>query len=826
MESQYIPEKVEAEAQDYWTKQKSFKATEDTGKEKFYCLSMFPYPSGSLHMGHLRVYTIPDVIARYQRMLGKNVLHPIGWDAFGLPAENAAIQNKVLPAVWTYQNIKHMGNQLKRLGVSYDWDREFATCDPTYYRWEQWFFIQMYKKGLVYKKNSIVNWDPVDQTVLANEQVINGRGWRSNALIERREIPQWFLKITHYAQELLEDLKQLKDWPEQVKVMQQNWIGRAEGVLVRFPIQSETTSIEVFTTRPDTLMGVTYLAIAPLHPVAISCSYHNQELHQFIEDYRKTKVAEADMATLEKKGIYSGLEVFHPITGDYIPVWIANYVMHDYGTGAVMGVPAHDSRDFEFAKKYHLPIKQVIAPVDDKIIFDFTQGAYTEKGNLIHSGSFTGMNFEESFTAIVEALTLHNLGERQTHWRLRDWGVSRQRYWGAPIPMINCKECGTVPVDEKDLPVILPEKVEFEGVGSPLKRMPEFYSTTCPNCGMTAMRETDTFDTFVESSWYYARFACPDQNNSMLDDRARYWLPVDQYVGGIEHAILHLLYARFFHKAMRDLGLVFNDEPFTALLAQGMVLKDGAKMSKSLGNTVDPQALVDRFGADTARLFLMFAAPPEQALEWSDTGVEGAHRFLKRLWQAVYQHVSATRPKDSDLNHFKKLLQSELSPPQKALRRLTHETIEKVSDDIGRRHAFNTAVASLMELLNGITRFNGNTETDRAILHEALESLVLLLSPITPHITHLLWHALGHDKAIIDESWPKFDTKAMQREEIEIVIQINGKLRAQLNVPINIENKALEEQALAQENVHRHLEGKTIKKIVVVPKKLINIVTD
>ncbi len=786
-----------------------------------------------LTYGARSYYTIGDVIARFQRMQGKNVLHPIGWDAFGLPAENAAIKNKVPPAEWTYKNIQHMGQQLKRLGMSYDWDREIATCDPKYYHWEQWFFIKLYEKGLVYKKNSIVNWDPVDQTVLANEQVIDGRGWRSGAKIERREIPQWFLKITDYAEELLKSLDSMPGWPEQVKTMQRNWIGRADGAAVRFPIKGEEAEIEVFTTRPDTLMGVTYLAIAPLHPIAISCSYSNKEVKEFVEACKKIKVAEAEIATLEKKGIFSGLEVIHPLTGDYIPIWIANYVLHDYGTGAVMGVPAHDQRDFEFAKKYQLPIKQVIKPIqsEDNENKDYpASAAFTEKGILIHSGPFNGMDFDESFKAIIEALQSKRAGGKQTQWRLRDWGVSRQRYWGAPIPMINCLECGTVPVPLNDLPVILPEKVKFEGVGSPLKKMPEFYKVRCPKCGTMAERETDTFDTFVESSWYYARFASADQNQSMLDARAQYWLPVDQYIGGIEHAILHLLYARFFHKAMRDLGLVQSDEPFTALLAQGMVLKDGAKMSKSLGNTVDPQVLVDTFGADTARLFLMFAAPPEQALEWSDSGVEGSHRFLKRLWQSVYQHVTQNKIKISRSEYGQRygnrIGSHDLTSSQKTLRRLCHETIEKVTDDFGRRHTFNTAIAALMELLNAINRFQITSNTDIAVVDEALESLVLLLSPVTPHLCHALWQYLGHETAIINETWPTPDKNAIQRDELEIVVQVNGKVRASINVPIHTENKVLEEKALQQENVARFIEGKTVKKIIVVPNKLINIVVN
>lgn len=821
MESQYFPKEIEKEARQYWTDNQSFKAIEDPHREKYYCLSMFPYPSGHLHMGHLRNYTIGDVIARLQRMQGKSVLQPIGWDAFGLPAENAALKHKVPPAEWTYQNIDHMKTQLKLLGLAYDWDREFATCSPDYYRFEQWLFTKFFEKGLVYKKNAIVNWDPVDQTVLANEQVVNGCGWRSGAKVERREIPQWFIKITAYSQELLDDLDKLTGWPEQVRSMQRNWIGKSLGMNIRFPLVGEKeTQIEVFTTRPDTLMGVSYLAIAPDHPIALSAAYANKELQDFIEACRKTKVAEAEMATQEKLGIKTGLEVFHPITNDNIPIWIANYVLLDFGTGAVMGVPGHDARDFEFAKKYHLPIKQVIQAVE-KPEQDVRLGAITEKGTLIHSGAFSGLNFKEAFKAIADSLQEKGLGETATHWRLRDWGVSRQRYWGAPIPIIYCRECGTVAVPEKDLPVVLPEKVVFEGVGSPLKKMPEFYKTVCPRCGEAAERETDTFDTFMESSWYYARFACPDQNKQIFDERVNYWLPVDQYIGGIEHAILHLLYARFFHKAMRDLGLVKGDEPFTRLLAQGMVLKDGAKMSKSIGNTVDPIPLVEKFGADTARLFLMFAAPPEQSLEWSETGVEGSHRFLKRLWQAVFQHLQTARELKARKN-------SSGSPEhmalQKQLKRLCHEMIYKVSDDMMRRHTFNTAIAAMMELLNEINRFEVHNETDSEVRQEALESIILLLSPITPHICHALWKYLGHTKAIIDEPWPKADETALIRDTVEMVIQVNGKIRGQIELPLNLDKKALEEKVLAHENVKKYLLDKDLKKIIIVPNKLVNLV--
>lgn len=838
MESQYSPQKIEAEAQRYWQENQSFKAREDSNREKYYCLSMFPYPSGHLHMGHLRNYTIGDVISRFKRMQGKSVLQPIGWDAFGLPAENAAFKHQVPPAEWTYQNIDHMRNQLKLLGIAYDWDREIATCRPEYYRWEQWLFIKLFEKGLVYKKNAIVNWDPVDQTVLANEQVVNGCGWRSGARVERREIPQWFIKITAYAEELLNDLDKLTGWPEQVLSMQRNWIGKSLGMNIRFPVVGEkNTNIEVFTTRADTLMGVTYLAIAPDHPIAISAAYANKDLQTFIEECRKTKVAEAYIATQEKLGINTGLQVFHPITNDTIPIWIANYVLLDFGSGAVMGVPGHDARDFEFAKKYHLPIKEVIEPERESgTLQDLKLGAITEKGKLIHSGSFTGLNFNEAFTAIETFLKGKGLGESATHWRLRDWGISRQRYWGAPIPMIYCKSCGTIPVPYTDLPVVLPENVVFEGVGSPLKKMPEFYKTHCPRCGEIGERETDTFDTFMESSWYYARFACPELNDKIFDERVNYWLPVDQYIGGIEHAILHLLYARFFHKAMRDLGLVKGDEPFTRLLAQGMVLKDGAKMSKSLGNTVDPIPLVEQYGADTARLFLMFAAPPEQSLEWSETGVEGAHRFLKRLWQATFQHLeqakalvvnsSATGSKagDSSAVNPESNANLNLSLAQKQLKRFCHETIYKVSDDMDRRHTFNTAIAAMMELLNEVYRFEVKSLEDSQVRQEALESIILMLSPITPHICHFLWKYLGHSKVVIDEPWPKFLESALVRDTIDLVIQINGKVRGQIAVPMNMDKQNLEQIVLSHENVKKHLMNKALKKVIIVPNKLINLV--
>ncbi|MCW9057622.1 MAG: leucine--tRNA ligase [Gammaproteobacteria bacterium] len=815
MEEQYHPDVVEATAQEYWEQHRTFQAREDAPGEKYYCLSMFPYPSGRLHMGHVRNYTIGDVISRYQRMQGRNVLQPMGWDAFGLPAEGAAIKNRMPPAKWTYENIEYMRGQLQRLGFGYDWQRELATCTPRYYRWEQWFFTRLFEKGLVYKKKATVNWDPVDQTVLANEQVIDGRGWRSGALVERREIPQWFLKITDYADQLLADLDRLDGWPDQVRTMQANWIGRSEGVELQFAVAGRDEPLSVFTTRPDTLMGVTYVAVAPEHTLALAAAETDADLAAFIEECRHTKVAEADMATLEKKGRDTGFQALHPLTGEPVPVWTANFVLMEYGAGAVMAVPAHDQRDWEFARAHGLPIRQVIAPVDGSAV-DLEQGAYTDKGVLCDSGAFDGLDFAAAFQAIAGELEKQGKGRVTTHYRLRDWGVSRQRYWGCPIPIIHCPDCGDLPVPEDQLPVLLPEDVELEGVGSPIKKMPSFYETSCPKCGGKAERETDTFDTFFESSWYYARFTGPDNEASMLDARANYWLPVDQYIGGIEHAVLHLLYARFFHKLMRDAGLLNSDEPFTRLLTQGMVLKDGSKMSKSKGNTVDPQELIDRYGADTVRLFTMFAAPPEQSLEWSDSGVEGAYRFLKRLWKAVQEHVSKGAAPALD--------RDKLDDAQRDLRRKVHETIQKVSDDVGRRYTFNTAIAANMELLNELARFQDDSDAGRAVLQEALESTVLMLAPIVPHIAHGLWQSLGHEEAVVNCRWPDFDPAALVQENVEIVVQVNGKLRGRVTVPAQADRDAIEAAALADENVQKFLVGGTLRKVIVVPGKLVNLV--
>ena len=815
MQADYRPDVIETAAQTWWQQHQTFRATEDTSKEKFYCLSMFPYPSGQLHMGHVRNYTIGDVISRYQRMLGKNVLQPMGWDAFGLPAENAALKHQVPPAEWTYKNINYMRAQLQRLGLAYDWDREIATCKPDYYRWEQWLFVRLFKKGLVYNKTAAVNWDPVDQTVLANEQVIDGRGWRSGALVERREIPQWFMKITDYAEDLRDDLQQLSGWPEQVKTMQANWIGRSEGVQITFAVADSEEDLAVYTTRPDTLMGVSYLAIAAEHPLALRMAETNAQLQQFIEECKKTDTTEAALETAEKKGMATGVSVIHPVSGERIPVWVANFVLMGYGTGAVMSVPAHDQRDFEFAQKYDLPIRQVIEPTDDSEI-DLQQNAFTEKGRLVNSSQFTGLTSAEAFDAIADELTKQNKGERQVNYRLRDWGVSRQRYWGTPIPIIYCDHCGAVPVPEADLPVLLPEDVVVDGSGSPIKSMPEFYQCDCPECGKPARRETDTFDTFFESSWYYARFTSADNHEAMLDQRADYWLPVDQYIGGIEHAVLHLLYARFFHKLLRDEGLVSGDEPFKNLLTQGMVLKDGAKMSKSKGNTVDPQALIDEYGADTARLFMMFAAPPEMSLEWSDNAVEGANRFLKRLWRSVHEHAEKGVVKDKNL--------TDLSEAATDLRRLAHQTLTKVGDDLGRRHTFNTAIAAVMELMNGLSKFTEQDTQARSVRQEVLELVVLMLAPITPHICHALWSQLGYDKAVIDAQWPEVDAEALKQDKTELMIQVNGKLRSKLMVDVNAQQADIEPLAIADENVQRYIDGKTIRKVILVPGRLINIV--
>ncbi|MGI9283208.1 MAG: leucine--tRNA ligase [Endozoicomonas sp.] len=871
MEEHYHPHKIETEAQKYWEENDSFAVTEDQGKEKYYCLSMFPYPSGRLHMGHVRNYTIGDVVSRYQRMQGKNVLQPMGWDAFGLPAENAAIKNKIAPAPWTYENIDYMKGQLKRLGFGYDWNRELATCKPDYYKWEQWFFTKLYEKGLVYKKMSSVNWCPHDATVLANEQVDDGRCWRCDTLVERKELPQWFVKITAYADELLADLDQLEDWPDQVKAMQRNWIGRSEGVQMTFkvanPVKAVSGSItspeefQIYTTRPDTLMGVTYVGVAAEHPLAKAAAVNHPKLAAFIEECKSNGVTEAEMATMEKVGVDTGIRAIHPITGKEVPVWAANFVLMDYGTGAVMAVPGHDQRDYEFATRFELPINQVIEPVNGEEC-DLAKEAFTEKGKLINSGEFDDLTFQDAFNAISDKLIAEGKGEKQVNYRLRDWGVSRQRYWGAPIPMRYLEDGTEVTVPLEDLPVLLPEDVEMDGVQSPIKADPEWAKTT--HNGQAATRETDTFDTFMESSWYYARYCSPQSDDQMLDPAAaNYWLPVDQYIGGIEHAVMHLLYSRFFHKLLRDAGLVDSDEPFKKLLCQGMVLADTffkndekgvkqwiaptdvdfelddkgrlikatlketgeavehagmSKMSKSKNNGIDPQELINKYGADTIRLYTMFAAPPEQTLEWSESAVEGAHRFLRRFWKQVSEHVSAGDTPALD----RKILSKE----QKNLRRKTHETIKKVSDDCERRLTFNTAIAAIMELNNAIAKFKDSSDQGRAVMREALEASTQMLAPIAPHAMHSVWSSLGHAEPVIQAGWPTVDESALEKDAITMVIQVNGKVRAKLEVPAGMDKNAIEKLALEQENVTKFTEGKTLRKVIVVPGKLVNIVAN
>ncbi|MDP4983894.1 leucine--tRNA ligase [Pseudoalteromonas tunicata] len=862
MQDQYSPQGIESEVQAYWEKNQVFKVSEDDSKEKFYCLSMFPYPSGRLHMGHVRNYTIGDVVSRFQRLQGKNVMQPMGWDAFGLPAENAAIKNHTAPAKWTYENIDYMRTQLKQLGFGYDWDREIATCHPEYYKWEQWFFTKLYEKGLVYKKMSTVNWDPVDQTVLANEQVIDGRGWRSGALVEQKEIPQWFIKITDYAQELLDDLDKLEHWPEQVKTMQRNWIGRSEGLEVEFKRADNDETFRVYTTRPDTIMGVTYVAVAAGHPIALEAAKLSGAVEAFVNECKTNKVAEADMATMDKKGIATGFFAIHPLTGEQVPIWVANFVLMHYGSGAVMAVPAHDQRDFEFATGYGLEIKQVIAPVaGSELVADIANEAFTEKGILVNSGQFDGLDFDGAFNAIADILTANNQGERKVNFRLRDWGVSRQRYWGSPIPMLN-KEDGTeLAAPAEMLPVRLPEDVVMNGVTSPIKADPTWAKAQLN--GETVFHETDTFDTFMESSWYYARYCSPRYAEGMIEPgAANYWLPVNQYIGGIEHAILHLLYSRFFHKLLRDFGLVNSDEPFERLLCQGMVLADTyfrkdekggdiwisptdvetekdekgriikawhktdgqpvssagmSKMSKSKNNGIDPQSVIEQYGADTVRLFMMFTAPPEQTLEWSDSGVEGAHRFVKRVWKYAYDVKQAG---------FASLDVSALNNEQKALRRELHKAIAKVSDDLDRRQTFNTAIAAVMELLNKLTRASLETEQDKAIAHEALNALIIMLSPIIPHVCHQLWHELGKEGDVINATWPTFDPSAMVEDEKLIIVQVNGKVRGKVTVAADAEQAAVEAIAYAEPNVSRYLDDVTIRKVIYVPGKLLNVVAN
>ncbi len=835
LDEHYRPEVIEREIQNYWRDNQSFVVHADPAREKYYCLAMFPYPSGKLHMGHVRNYTIADVISRYQRMQGKNVLQPMGWDAFGLPAENAAVQNNTAPAAWTYANIDAMKTQLQSLGFAYDWTRELATCQPQYYRWEQWFFTHLYANNLVYKKTSAVNWCPQDQTVLANEQVVEGCCWRCDTPVQRKEIPQWFIRITAYAEELLAGLDQLDDWPEQVRAMQRNWIGKSRGIDIAFPLADGVagyTNIDVYTTRPDTLMGVTYLSLAAEHPISVALATTNPELARFIAECKQQSIAEADMATMAKKGVATGLRARHPLTGEPVPVWIANYVLMEYGSGAVMAVPAHDQRDWEFATQYQLPITQVIAPVDNTPC-NLEVEAFTARGRLINSGKFDGLLFDEAFSAIAAQLAQSNLGTVTTNYRLRDWGVSRQRYWGAPIPMLYDGDEIAIPVPADKLPVLLPEDVVMDGIHSPLKADPSWKVDDID--GRPAVRETDTFDTFMESSWYYARFTCPDFDGGMLDpERANYWLPVDQYVGGIEHAILHLLYARFFHKLMRDAGLLSSDEPFTRLLCQGMVLKDGSKMSKSKGNTVDPQALIDSYGADTVRLFTMFAAPPEQSLEWSDDGVAGAARFLRRLWTYCREHQARVTAGTHCLQTQHMMLAPDLcatlNDNQKTLRRDIHTVLKKAQQDY-EKNQFNTVVSACMTILNQLSAHGapapaGNSSPVCPVTAEGMAILLRLLSPIVPHLAHLLWRELGYGDDILTAPWPLVDETALERATLDLVVQVNGKVRGQISVANGCDNGMIERAALSEPNVQRFTDGKTIRKVIVVPNKLVSIVAN
>jgi leucyl-tRNA synthetase len=864
MQERYEPAAVEAEAQHFWDRERCFEAKEDSSREKYYCLCMFPYPSGRLHMGHVRNYTIGDVVARFMRMNGKNVLQPMGWDAFGLPAENAAMANSVPPAKWTFDNIANMKAQFKSLGFALDWSRELTTCRPEYYRWNQWLFLRMLEKGIAYQKTGLVNWDPVDKTVLANEQVIDGRGWRTGAPVEKREIPMYYLKITAYAEDLLESLSHMPGWPDRVRAMQANWIGKSVGVRLGFPYDIEGLGagvLHAFTTRADTLMGATFCAVAPEHPLAEHAARKHPKLAAFIEECKRGPAIEAELAAQEKKGMPTGLMVRHPISGEDIPVWVGNYVLMSYGDGAVMGVPAHDERDFEFAKKYHLPIKPVIDVAGREYSLHQWAPWYAEHGRCINSGSYDGLEYQAAVDAIAAELSRQNLGEKQITWRLRDWGISRQRYWGCPIPMIHCGACGTVPVPDEQLPVVLPVDLVPDGSGNPLLKDEAFLRVPCPRCGAEARRETDTMDTFVDSSWYFLRYACANNDQAMLDSRVQYWLPADQYIGGIEHAILHLLYSRFWTRVMRDLGMVSFKEPFANLFTQGMVLNevffrkpetgrveyfnpadvevtldptaqrriavlraDGEEvesggvvtMSKSKNNGIDPQALVDEFGADTARLFTMFAAPPEQTLEWSDEGVQGAYRFIKRLWKAVHDHVTqgAVTPLD----------RAALNEAQRAIRRQAHQTLAKMTDDIGRRRTFNTAIAAAMELLNALAKFPHSSPQDRSVMQEALEIAVLGLSPIVPHVTHALWRELGHVTALIDEAWPAVDAAALQTSSIEMVVQVNGKLRAHITVAVGADDDAVRAAALADPHVQKFVAAAAIRRVIIVPGKLVNIV--
>ena len=867
MQEKYHPQEIEQQARQSWQETGIFNTTEIPDKPKYYCLSMFPYPSGKLHMGHVRNYTIGDVLSRYRRMQGYNVKQPMGWDAFGLPAENAAIQKGVPPAKWTYDNIAYMRSQLQSLGFAIDWKRELATCDPEYYRWNQWLFLRMLEKGIAYQKTQVVNWDPVDQTVLANEQVIDGCGWRTGAVVEKREIPGYYLAITRYADELLADLEKLPGWPERVKAMQANWIGKSFGVDITFSpdiASGMPQALKVFTTRADTLMGVTYVAVAAEHPVALHAAQNQPDLIAFIESCRQGATMEAELALQEKKGMATGLYVLHPLTGERLPVWVANYVLMSYGEGAVMAVPAHDERDFDFACQYVLPIRPVIRPEDDELPIPLVQ-AFTDYGVAFDSGEFSGLKSRDAVDAIATKLKLKEQGEKRVRYRLRDWGISRQRYWGCPIPLVHCDQCGVVPVPDDQLPVTLPEDLVPDGSGNPLTKTPSFYECTCPRCGQQARRETDTMDTFVDSSWYFIRYACQDQQATMTDQRVNYWLPVDQYIGGIEHAILHLLYSRFWSRVMRDLGLVSFDEPFTNLLTQGMVLNEiffrktgsgriqyfnpvevdvhhdaegkrtGAvlqadgqpvesggigTMSKSKNNGIDPQEIIEQYGADTARLFMMFASPPTQTLEWSDAGVEGAFRFLKRLWRQVYLH----RQQRSDMSATDAIPHQEYPAELRDLRCQLHQTIVKVTDDLERRHTFNTAIAAVMELMNKLAGVQDTSPAACQLMQEALENSVLLLSPIVPHICHVLWRELRPSTELLDQPWPQADEQALIQDEIEIVVQVNGKLRGQIRIAREADQATIERIALEHEHVQKNIAGQPIRKVVIVPGRLVNIV--
>ena len=851
MQETYDPAAVERDAQQFWDERDSFRSVEDPARPKFYCLSMFPYPSGILHMGHVRNYTIGDVLTRHYRMRGYNVLQPMGWDAFGLPAENAAMKNGVPPAKWTRENIAYMKRQMRPLGLAFDWSRELATCDPGYYKWNQWLFTRLFRKGLAYKRTGVVNWDPVDQTVLANEQVIEGRGWRTGALVEKREIPMYFLRITAYAEELLAALDQLPGWPEQVKLMQKNWIGKSEGVRVGFPyeLDGQQKVLWVFTTRADTLLGATFCAVAAEHPIAAFAARNNPKLKEFVDECKRGAVMEAELAQLEKKGMPTGLYAFHPITGERIPIWVANYVLMGYGEGAVMAVPAHDERDYEFAHKYGLPVEPVIRhPLGDTVPRPW-RPEYAEYGVCINSGKYDGLPYQEAVGAIAADLKKKNLGEKQVQWRLRDWGISRQRYWGTPIPIVHCDACGDVPVPDDQLPVKLPEDLVPDGTGNPLARLPQFHQTQCPQCGKPARRETDTMDTFVDSSWYFARFACPGQDQAMVDERARYWMPVDQYIGGIEHAILHLLYSRFFQRVMRDEGLIPGiAEPFTNLLTQGMVLaesyyrdtggrrewvnpaevevqrdakgkivsataSDGSAvvydgmgtMSKSKNNGVDPQALIDKYGADTARFFVIFASPPTNTLEWSDEGVEGSYRFLRRLWTYAARYAKRKGTQDGQ---------------NKAARFEIHSILKQASYDL-QKFQFNTVASACMKILNALERL---PEEDGATDEEGMSILIRLLAPITPHVAHELWRSLGFGEDVMLAPWPEPDPHALDQDEVELVVQVNGKLRGSIRVPKDADQSTIESLALRNTNVQKFVSGQSIKKVHVVRGRLVNLV--